>query len=62
MISFGGIGMGMESVGALIKTIEGRKVSKERWEKTKVLIIDESKNMDPPLSLFFSYMLTLVFF
>jgi hypothetical protein len=43
VISFGGIGMGMESVGALIKTIEGRKVSKERWEKTKVLIIDESK-------------------
>jgi ATP-dependent DNA helicase PIF1 len=37
--------MGLESVEKLIENISLRKPSRERWQKTRVLIIDESKYM-----------------
>ncbi|CAO3596060.1 unnamed protein product [Absidia cylindrospora] len=47
--SFAGIGLGTEPTSRLIQTIESRKISRDRWTKTKVLIIDEISMVDATL-------------
>lgn len=44
--SFAGIGLGKETKEALAKKIAGALRLSERWEKTRTLIIDESKWLD----------------
>ena len=47
--SFGGIGLGKEDVPALVKKIKRNAKAKNRWLKTKVLIIDEISMVDGDL-------------
>jgi ATP-dependent DNA helicase PIF1 len=47
--SFGGIGLGKEDVPALVKKIKRNQKAKNRWIKTKVLIIDEISMVDGDL-------------
>jgi len=39
--SFSGIGLGIESVDDLVKKIEKNRKASSRWNRAKVLIIDE---------------------
>lgn len=41
--SFAGIGIGIDSTEKLVKKIKAAKVLWNRWQSTKVLIIDESE-------------------
>lgn len=47
--SFAGIGLGKEDVNALVKKIRRNPKAKNRWAKTKVLIIDEVSMVDGEL-------------
>jgi ATP-dependent DNA helicase PIF1 len=47
--SFGGIGLGKEDVPALVKKVKRNPKAKNRWLKTKVLIIDEISMVDGDL-------------
>jgi ATP-dependent DNA helicase PIF1 len=47
--SFGGIGLGKESVPELVKKISRTAKAKNRWIRTKVLIIDEISMVDGDL-------------
>ncbi|RAL68475.1 hypothetical protein DID88_007203 [Monilinia fructigena] len=47
--SFGGIGLGKEDVGTLIKKIKKNNKAKLRWMRTKVLVIDEISMVDGDL-------------
>jgi ATP-dependent DNA helicase PIF1 len=47
--SFGGIGLGKEDVPALVRKIKRNAKAKNRWLKTKVLIIDEISMVDGDL-------------
>lgn len=47
--SFGGIGLGKEDVLTLVKKIKRNAKAKNRWLKTKVLIIDEISMVDGDL-------------
>lgn len=47
--SFGGIGLGKENVPALVKKIKRNPKAKNRWIKTKILIIDEISMVDGDL-------------
>lgn len=47
--SFGGIGLGKESVSELVKKIKRNQKAKNRWIKTKILIIDEVSMVDGEL-------------
>jgi ATP-dependent DNA helicase PIF1 len=47
--SFGGIGLGKEDVPTLVKKIKRNPKAKNRWLKTKVLIIDEISMVDGDL-------------
>jgi ATP-dependent DNA helicase PIF1 len=47
--SFGGIGLGKEDVPALVKKIKRNQKAKNRWLRTKVLIIDEISMVDGDL-------------
>ncbi|TVY73229.1 ATP-dependent DNA helicase PIF1 [Lachnellula suecica] len=47
--SFGGIGLGKEDVPALVKKIRRNPKAKNRWIKTKILIIDEISMVDGDL-------------
>ena len=47
--SFGGIGLGKESVPELVKKISRNAKAKNRWLRTKVLIIDEISMVDGDL-------------
>jgi ATP-dependent DNA helicase PIF1 len=47
--SFGGIGLGKEDVPTLVKKIKRNQKAKNRWLKTKVLIIDEISMVDGDL-------------
>jgi ATP-dependent DNA helicase PIF1 len=47
--SFGGIGLGKEDVPALVKKIKRNAKAKNRWLKTKILIIDEISMVDGDL-------------
>jgi ATP-dependent DNA helicase PIF1 len=47
--SFGGIGLGKESVPELVKKISRNAKAKNRWIRTKVLIIDEISMVDGDL-------------
>lgn len=47
--SFGGIGLGKEDVPALVKKIKRNQKAKNRWLKTKILIIDEISMVDGDL-------------
>jgi len=47
--SFGGIGLGKEDVPALVKKIKRNPKAKNRWIKTKILIIDEISMVDGDL-------------
>lgn len=47
--SFGGIGLGKEDVPTLVKKIKRNAKAKNRWIKTKVLIIDEISMVDGDL-------------
>lgn len=47
--SFGGIGLGKEDVPALVKKIKRNQKAKNRWIRTKILIIDEISMVDGDL-------------
>lgn len=47
--SFGGIGLGKEDVPALVKKIKRNQKAKQRWLRTKILIIDEISMVDGDL-------------
>ena len=47
--SFGGIGLGKEAVPELVKKIKKNQKAKNRWMRTKVLIIDEISMVDGEL-------------
>jgi ATP-dependent DNA helicase PIF1 len=47
--SFGGIGLGKEDVPTLLKKIRRNQKAKNRWIRTKVLIIDEISMVDGDL-------------
>jgi ATP-dependent DNA helicase PIF1 len=47
--SFGGIGLGKEDVATLVKKIKRNAKAKNRWIRTKVLIIDEISMVDGEL-------------
>jgi len=47
--SFGGIGLGKEDVPALVKKIKKNPKAKNRWLRTKILIIDEISMVDGDL-------------
>ena len=47
--SFGGIGLGKEPVPDLVKKIKRNMKAKNRWMRTKVLIIDEISMVDGDL-------------
>jgi ATP-dependent DNA helicase PIF1 len=47
--SFGGIGLGKEDVPQLVKKIRRNQKAKNRWIKTKILIIDEISMVDGDL-------------
>jgi len=47
--SFGGIGLGKEDVPALVKKVKRNAKARNRWIKTKVLIIDEISMVDGEL-------------
>lgn len=47
--SFGGIGLGKEPVAELVKKIKRNQKAKNRWMRTKVLIIDEISMVDGEL-------------
>lgn len=47
--SFGGIGLGKEDVPTLVKKIKRNPKAKNRWLKTKVLIVDEISMVDGDL-------------
>jgi ATP-dependent DNA helicase PIF1 len=47
--SFGGIGLGRESVPDLVKKIRKNAKAKNRWMRAKVLIIDEVSMVDGEL-------------
>ncbi|TVY40252.1 ATP-dependent DNA helicase [Lachnellula occidentalis] len=47
--SFGGIGLGKEDVPALVKKIRRNPKAKNRWIRTKILIIDEISMVDGDL-------------
>lgn len=47
--SFGGIGLGKEDVPALVKKIKRNPKAKNRWIRTKILIIDEISMVDGDL-------------
>ena len=47
--SFGGIGLGKEDVPELVKKIKRNQKAKNRWMRTKVLIVDEISMVDGEL-------------
>ncbi|RDA91066.1 hypothetical protein CP533_3048 [Ophiocordyceps camponoti-saundersi (nom. inval.)] len=47
--SFSGIGLGKEDASVLVKKIKRNPKARKRWEKTKVLIIDEVSMVDGAL-------------
>ena len=47
--SFGGIGLGKEAVPELVKKIKRNQKAKNRWMRTKVLIVDEVSMVDGDL-------------
>ena len=47
--SFGGIGLGKEAVPELVKKIKRNQKAKNRWLRTKVLIVDEISMVDGDL-------------
>jgi ATP-dependent DNA helicase PIF1 len=47
--SFGGIGLGKEDVPALVKKIKKNPKAKNRWMRTKILIVDEISMVDGDL-------------
>jgi ATP-dependent DNA helicase PIF1 len=47
--SFGGIGLGKDDVPALVKKIKRNQKAKNRWLRTKILIIDEISMVDGDL-------------
>lgn len=47
--SFGGIGLGKEEVPELVKKINRNQKAKQRWLRTKILIIDEISMVDGAL-------------
>ncbi len=47
--SFGGIGLGKESVPELVKKIKRNQKAKMRWMRTKTLIVDEISMVDGEL-------------
>ena len=47
--SFGGIGLGKEDVPTLVKKIKRNAKAKLRWQRTKVLVIDEISMVDGDL-------------
>ena len=47
--SFGGIGLGKEAVPELVKKIKKNQKAKNRWMRTKVLIVDEVSMVDGDL-------------
>ena len=47
--SFGGIGLGKESVPELVKKIKRNQKARNRWIRTKVLVIDEISMVDGDL-------------
>jgi ATP-dependent DNA helicase PIF1 len=47
--SFGGIGLGKEDVPALVKKIKRNAKAKNRWLRTKILVIDEISMVDGDL-------------
>ena len=47
--SFGGIGLGKEDVPQLVKKIKRNQKAKQRWLRTKILIIDEISMVDGDL-------------
>ncbi len=47
--SFGGIGLGKEAVPELVKKIKRNQKAKNRWMRTKVLIVDEISMVDGDL-------------
>ena len=47
--SFGGIGLGKEDVPTLVKKIKRNQKAKNRWLRTKILIIDEISMVDGDL-------------
>jgi ATP-dependent DNA helicase PIF1 len=47
--SFGGIGLGKEEVSELVKKISRNSKAKQRWLRTKILIIDEISMVDGAL-------------
>ena len=47
--SFGGIGLGKEDVPTLVKKIKRNAKAKQRWLRTKILIIDEISMVDGEL-------------
>jgi len=47
--SFGGIGLGKEDVPTLVKKIKRNQKAKNRWIRTKILIIDEISMVDGDL-------------
>lgn len=47
--SFGGIGLGKEDVPTLVKKIKRNQKAKLRWQRTKLLIIDEISMVDGDL-------------
>ena len=47
--SFSGIGLGKEDAATLVKKVRRNPVAKQRWLKTKVLIIDEVSMVDGDL-------------
>ena len=47
--SFGGIGLGKEAVPELVKKIKRNQKAKNRWMRTKILIVDEISMVDGDL-------------
>ena len=47
--SFGGIGLGKEAVPELVKKIKRNQKAKNRWMRTKVLVVDEISMVDGDL-------------
>ncbi|RDW88693.1 ATP-dependent DNA helicase PIF1 [Coleophoma cylindrospora] len=47
--SFGGIGLGKEDVSTLVKKIKKNQKAKNRWLRTKILIVDEISMVDGDL-------------
>jgi len=42
--SFGGVGLGQETAAVLAEKIKKNQKASSRWQRTKVLIIDESES------------------